>query len=281
MTLVNLSQIKQECINLIADNLKISSREASLEVNQILLFTLKINNSELLLKKTITKSQYNKLIKIISIRSTGKPLAYIFKEWGFYGRTFYINESMLIPRPETELIIDVLKERKILKDNIQLLDLGAGSGAIGITAKLEIYNNANLHLSDISKRCVHGIKKNLQQFDIQAKVYFSNWFENIPKIKFDLILSNPPYISNKDPHLNELRFEPKRALVAKKQGLADIHTIIENCVHFLNKDGLIIIEHGYNQKDEVQEIFNRYNFNQIESYKDLLGHYRITKGLFS
>ena len=281
MTLVNLSQIKQECINLIADNLKISSREASLELNQILLFTLKINNSELLLKKTITKSQYNKLIKIISIRSTGKPLAYIFKEWGFYGRTFYINESMLIPRPETELIIDVLKERKILKDNIQLLDLGAGSGAIGITAKLEIYNNANLHLSDISKRCVHGIKKNLQQFDIQAKVYFSNWFENIPKIKFDLILSNPPYISNKDPHLNELRFEPKRALVAKKQGLADIHTIIENSVHFLNKDGLIIIEHGYNQKDEVQEIFNRYNFNQIESYKDLLGHYRITKGLFS
>ena len=281
MILVNLSQIKQECINLIADNLKISSREASLEVNQILLFTLKINNSELLLKKTITKSQYNKLIKIISIRSTGKPLAYIFKEWGFYGRTFYINESMLIPRPETELIIDVLKERKILKDNIQLLDLGAGSGAIGITAKLEIYNNANLHLSDISKRCVHGIKKNLQQFDIEAKVYFSNWFENIPKIKFDLILSNPPYISNKDPHLNELRFEPKRALVAKKQGLADIHTIIENCVHFLNKDGLIIIEHGYNQKDEVQEIFNRYNFNQIESYKDLLGHYRITKGLFS
>jgi len=281
MILVNLSQIKQECINLIADNLKISSREASLEVNQILLFTLKINNSELLLKKTITKSQYNKLIKIVSIRTTGKPLAYIFKEWGFYGRTFYINESMLIPRPETELIIDVLKERKILKDNIQLLDLGAGSGAIGITAKLEIYNNADLHLSDISKRCVHGIKKNLQQFDIEAKVYFSNWFENIPKIKFDLILSNPPYISNKDPHLNELRFEPKRALVAKKQGLADIHTIIENCVHFLNKDGLIIIEHGYNQKDEVQEIFNRYNFNQIESYKDLLGHYRITKGLFS
>jgi len=281
MILVNLSQIKQECINLIADNLKISSREASLEVNQILLFTLKINNSELLLKKTITKSQYNKLIKIVSIRTTGKPLAYIFKEWGFYGRTFYINESMLIPRPETELIIDVLKERKILKDNIQLLDLGAGSGAIGITAKLEIYNNADLHLSDISKRCVHGLKKNLQQFDIEAKVYFSNWFENIPKIKFDLILSNPPYISNKDPHLNELRFEPKRALVAKKQGLADIHTIIESSVHFLNKDGLIIIEHGYNQKDEVQEIFNRYNFNQIESYKDLLGHYRITKGLFS
>ena len=281
MILVNLSQIKQECINLIADNLKISSREASLELNQILLFTLKINNSELLLKKTITKSQYNKLIKIISIRSTGKPLAYIFKEWEFYGRTFYINESMLIPRPETELIIDVLQERKILKDNIQLLDLGAGSGAIGITAKLEIYNNADLHLSDISKRCARGIKKNLQQFDIQANVYLSNWFENIPKIKFDLILSNPPYISNKDPHLNELRFEPKRALVAKKQGLADIHTIIENSVHFLNKDGLIIIEHGYNQKDEVQEIFNRYNFNQIESYKDLLGHYRITKGLFS
>src|SRR6056300_846684 len=135
MILVKLSEIKEKCINLIADNLKISSREASLELNQILLFTLKINNSELLLKETITKSQYNKLIKIISIRSTVKPLAYIFKEWGFYGRTFYINESMLIPRPETELIIDVLKERKISKDDIQLLDLVQESEEIGITAK--------------------------------------------------------------------------------------------------------------------------------------------------
>ena len=171
-----------------------------------------------------------------------------------------------------------MKERKILKDNIQLLDLGAGSGAIGITAKLEIYNNANLHLSDISKRCTRGIKKNLQQFDIQANVYLSNWFENIPKIKFDLILSNPPYISNKDPHLNELRFEPKRALVAKKQGLADIHTIIENSVHFLNKDGLVIIEHGYNQKTQVENIFKKNHFSNIENIMDFSSIPRITIG---
>src|SRR6056300_677026 len=281
MILVNLSEIKQECINLIADNLKILSREASLEVNQILLFTLKINNSELLLKKTINKSQYNKLIKIVRVRITGKPLAYIFKEWSFYGRSFYINSSMLIPRPGTELIIDILKEKNILKDNVELLDLGAGSGSIGISAKLETKNKVNLHLSDISKRCVHGIKKNLQKFDIQANVYLSNWFENIPNIKFDVIISNPPYISYKDPHLNELHFEPKHALVSKNDGLADIYKIIKNSTHYLNRQGLIIIEHGYNQKDEVQEIFNRYNFNQVESYKDLLGHYRITKGLFS
>ena len=188
---------------------------------------------------------------------------------------------MLIPRPETELIIDILKEKNILKDNIELLDLGAGSGSIGISTKLETKNKVNLHLSDISIRCVHGIKKNLQKFDIQANVYLSNWFENIPNIKFDLIISNPPYISHKDPHLNELSFEPKRALVSKNDGLADIHKIIKNSTHYLNSKGLIIIEHGYNQKDEVQEIFNRYNFNQVESYKDLLGHYRITKGLFS
>jgi release factor glutamine methyltransferase len=188
---------------------------------------------------------------------------------------------MLIPRPETELIIDILKEKNILKDNVELLDLGAGSGSIGISAKLETKNKVNLHLSDISKRCVHGIKKNLQKFDMQANVYLSNWFENIPNIKFDLIISNPPYISHKDPHLNELHFEPKRALVSKNVGLADIYKIIKNSTHYLNRQGLIIIEHGYNQKDEVQEIFNRYNFNQVESYKDLLGHYRITKGLFS
>jgi len=86
---------------------------------------------------------------------------------------------------------------------------------------------------------------------------------------------------NEDPHLNELRFEPKRALVSKNDGLADIRKIIKNSSHYLNRQGLIIIEHGYNQKVEVQEIFNMYNFNQVESYRDLLGHYRITKGLFS
>ena len=234
----------------------------------------------MLLKKTISKAQYEKIKKFVSVRATGKPLAYIFKEWSFYGRSFYINSSMLIPRPETELIIDLLKEKNILKDNIELLDLGSGSGSIGISAKLETKNKVNLHLSDISKRCVHGIKKNLQKFDIQANVYLSNWFENIPNIKFDVIISNPPYISYKDPHLNELHFEPKRALVSKKDGLADIHKIIKNSTHYLNRQGLIIIEHGYNQKDAVHEIFNRYNFNQVESYKDLLGHYRITKGLF-
>ena len=281
MTSISLSQIKQECTKLLSDNLKISSREISLEVNQILLFVLKINSSQLLLKKTISKAQYEKIKKFASVRAIGKPLAYIFKEWSFYGRAFYINSSMLIPRPETELIIDILKEKNILKDNVELLDLGAGSGSIGISAKLETKNKVNLHLSDISKRCVDGIKKNLQKFDIQANVYLSNWFKNIPNIKFDVIISNPPYISHKDPHLNELHFEPKRALVSKNGGLADIYKIIKNSTHYLNRQGLIIIEHGYNQKDEVQEIFNRYNFNQVESYKDLLGHYRITKGLFS
>lgn len=281
MTSISLSQIKQEIRKLLSDNLKISSREISLEVNQILLFVLKINNAQLLSKKTISKAKYEKIKAFVTIRATGKPLAYIFKEWNFYGRTFYINSSMLIPRPETELIIDILKEKNILKDNIELLDLGAGSGSIGISTKLETKNKVNLHLSDISIRCVHGIKKNLQKFDMQANVYLSNWFENIPNIKFDLIISNPPYISYKDPHLNELSFEPKRALVSKNDGLADIHKIIKNSTHYLKSKGLIIIEHGYNQKDEVQEIFNRYNFNQVESYKDLLGHYRITKGLFS
>ena len=281
MTSISLSQLKLECTKLLSDNLKTSSREISLELNQILLYVLKINNSQLLLKKTISKAQYEKIKKFVNVRATGKPLAYIFKEWSFYGRAFYINSSMLIPRPETELIIDILKEKNILKDNVELLDLGAGSGAIGISAKLETKNKVNLHLSDISKRCVHGIKKNLQKFDIQANVYLSNWFKNIPNIKFDLIISNPPYISYKDPHLNQLHFEPKRALVSKNDGLADIHKIIKNSTHYLNRQGLIIIEHGYNQKDEVQEIFNRYNFNQVESYKDLLGHYRITKGLFS
>jgi release factor glutamine methyltransferase len=209
MTSISLSQLKLECTKLLSDNLKISSREISLELNQILLYVLKINNSQLLLKKTISKAQYEKIKKFVNVRATGKPLAYIFKEWSFYGRSFYINSSMLIPRPETELIIDILKEKNVLKDNVELLDLGAGSGSIGISTKLETKNKVNLHLSDISKRCVHGIKKNLQKFDIKANVYLSNWFENIPNIKFDVIISNPPYISHKDPHLNELRFGSK------------------------------------------------------------------------
>ena len=281
MKLFDLSKIKYECINSLLNFLKITLREATIETNQIILFVLKIDTSQLLLKETININQYEKIKKIISIRSTGKPLAYIFNEWSFYGRTFYLNSSMLIPRPETELIIDLLKEKKLVEDNMTILDLGAGSGVIGISAKLEIDKKINLHLSDISKRCVLGIKKNLQKFNLDAKVYLSDWFTKIPKIKFDLIISNPPYIYHKEPHLIKLNFEPKIALISKKNGLADINNIIKNSIYYLRNGGSIIIEHGYNQKDEVQEILNRYNFIQVESFKDLLGHFRITKGIFS
>jgi len=100
MTSISISQLKQECTKLLSDNLETSSREISLELNQILLYVLKINNSQLLLKKTISKAQYEKIKKFVTVRARGKPLAYIFKEWSFYGRAFYINSSMLIPRPD-------------------------------------------------------------------------------------------------------------------------------------------------------------------------------------
>ena len=280
MNELSFHQIKIFFQDQLIQNPNLSKREAVIEFNQILQFIFKMDYAKLLSQSPqITKKQLQQIEKIINLRIKGTPLAYIFKEWDFYGRKFFLNKSCLIPRPDTELMIDILKQESFKKEIKTLLDLGSGSGVIGITAKLEIPSIDKLVLTDISKRCLMIIKKNLFIHNLSADIYLSDWFKQLPEQKFDIIVSNPPYIARDDDHLNHLAFEPRRALIANNHGLSDIETILKNGVNFLSNNGKLFIEHGYNQKQNVQDIFKRYNYKDVVSFKDLTGNYRITKGV--
>ena len=280
MNELSFHQIKIFFQDQLIQNLILSKREALIEINQILQFIFKIDYAKILSQSPrINKRQLQQIEKIINLRIKGTPLAYIFKEWDFYGRKFFLNKSCLIPRPDTELMIDILKKESLKEEIKTLLDLGSGSGVIGITAKLEIPSIDKLVLTDISKRCLMIIKKNLFFHNLSADIYLSDWFRQLPEQKFDVVVANPPYIANNDDHLIHLAFEPRRALIANNHGLSDIETIVKNGVNFLSDNGKLFIEHGYNQKQNVQEIFKRYNYKDIVSFMDLTGHYRITKGV--
>lgn len=280
MNELSFHQIKIFFQDQLIQNLILSKREAVIEFNQILQFIFKIDYAKILSQSPrINKRQLQQIEKIINLRIKGTPLAYIFKEWDFYGRKFFLNKSCLIPRPDTELMIDILKKESFKEEIKTLLDLGSGSGVIGITAKLEIPSIDKLVLTDISKRCLMIIKKNLFFHNLSADIYLSDWFRQLPEQKFDVVVSNPPYIAKNDDHLIHLAFEPRRALIANNHGLSEIETIVKNGVNFLSDKGKLFIEHGYNQKQNVQEIFKRYNYKDIVSFMDLTGHYRITKGV--
>lgn len=280
MNELSFHQIKIFFQDQLIQNPNLSKREAVIEFNQILQFIFKMDYAKLLSQgPQVNKRQFQQIEKIINLRIEGTPLAYIFKEWDFYGRKFFLNKSCLIPRPDTELMIDILKKESFKEEIKTLLDLGSGSGVIGITAKLEIPSIDKLVLTDISKRCLMIIKKNLFIHNLSADIYLSDWFKQLPEQKFDIIVSNPPYIARDDDHLNHLAFEPRRALIANNHGLSDIETILKNGVNFLSNNGKLFIEHGYNQKQNVQDIFKRYNYKDVVSCKDLTGNYRITKGV--
>ena len=160
MNELSFHQIKIFFQDQLIQNPNLSKREAVIEFNQILQFIFKMDYAKLLSQgPQVNKRQFQQIEKIINLRINGTPLAYIFKEWDFYGRKFFLNKSCLIPRPDTELMIDILKQESFKKEIKTLLDLGSGSGVIGITAKLEIPSIEKLVLTDISKRCLMIIKK--------------------------------------------------------------------------------------------------------------------------
>lgn len=272
-------KIKSLFIQSFKEKLNLTSREASIELNLIFQHVMKCKFSQIITNSfEISKKKESQIEKLIEKRLSGTPLAYLFREWSFYGRKFYVNNASLIPRADTELIVDLLKDELKSHQNLSLLDLGSGTGVIGISAKLEIEQITELTLSDISKRCVELINKNLYFHDVKANVIQSNWFKNFPLNKYDIIVSNPPYIDQNDRHLDDLKFEPKKALISKKNGLNDIEIILKEAYDYLKENGAIYIEHGYNQGKDVIKLFNDNGFQKNKCFKDINGNERVSRG---
>jgi len=267
---------------LLSENLGLNLREAEIESRFILEHILKVNHHYLIknYEQLVEVNKLKQIMKCVSDRMSHKPLAYIFKEWKFYDMEFHINSNVLIPRQDTELLVDLIIEKYDKQRKIDILDLGTGSGAIGVVLGNK-FKNANILLSDISLNAIDIAKKNILRHKLKnISVIQSDWFTKIPKKKFEVIVSNPPYIDKSDEHLKDkaLIYEPQEALISKQEGYADIIEIIKISPKFLKPNGTLYIEHGYNQHKKVHQLFLDNNFIKIEKNEDLNGIIRATSG---
>jgi release factor glutamine methyltransferase len=229
---------------------------------------------------TLTDQQLATFEALLKQRRQGTPIAYLTGTREFWSRDFTVTPDVLIPRPDTELLIELSLDL-IPKDKaVKLIDLGTGSSIIAVTLAAE-RPNTFVTAVDASLAALAVAKHNARHHQLtNIEFYQSDWFSNVPKTQFDCVVSNPPYIDSADEHLQQgdVRFEPKTALIAGDQGLSDIQIIADNARRYLKPAGHLLIEHGYNQAPQVQAIFNALAYDKVQSYQDLSGQPRVTYG---
>ncbi|KAF3982804.1 MAG: peptide chain release factor N(5)-glutamine methyltransferase [Methylococcales symbiont of Hymedesmia sp. n. MRB-2018] len=232
-------------------------------------------------KKLMTAEQNHQFQQLIKKRQQGQPIAYITGHREFWSRDFKVSSDVLIPRPDTELLIELSLNLMADKTKARVIDLGTGSGVIAITLAAE-RPNLEVIATDISHPALKIAKQNAAIHQLNnIQFLHSDWFNDVPAAtKFDLIISNPPYIEPHDPHLSEgdLRFEPESALIAAEQGLKDIRNICQQARSYLKADATLLIEHGFEQQKSVQTIFNSLQYTHISPFTDLSNNPRVTTG---
>ena len=206
-------------------------------------------------------------------RIKGEPVAYILGRKEFYGLDLSVNPSVLIPRPETELLVDLVLEKK--PDS--LLDLGTGSGAIAIAVKFKSPRTRVVAIdSDFS--ALVTAKRNAAKFNLDIDFRHGRWFAPVAGERFALIVANPPYVASDDPHLADLRFEPRGALVSGPEGLDAIREITSAAGAFLLPGAWLLLEHGMGQEKAVQELIAGAGLESATTWPDLAGIARVTGG---
>ena len=261
----------------------IGGDEAEVDARYLLSFVL--NKDFTWLKtwpdETLEDVQIESLTRMIERRNKGEPIAYITGMKDFWTLSLKTNPSTLIPRPETELLVESALAFLENNDNAKILDLGTGTGAIGLSIASE-KTNSQIVASDFQKYAVELAKENAQLNNISnIDILLSDWFSNITVKGFDLIVSNPPYVEADDPHLQQgdLVFEPDTALIALDNGLSDIKIIVSQSKQFLLKGGALMIEHGFKQGKKVRDVYIKIGFREVRTIKDLSGLDRITLGI--
>lgn len=217
---------------------------------------------------------------LLQRRLQGEPIAYILGEREFYSLDFKITPAVLIPRPETELLVELALERLPDDHPCRVLDLGTGSGAVAVTLALN-RPQAEVVAVDQSATALEVARENAQRLGAgKLRLIHSDWYNALDGEKFDLIVSNPPYIADADPHLTQgdVRFEPLTALASGTDGLDDIRTIIRGASAHLKSGGWLLFEHGYDQAAACRELLAQAGFEQVTSATDLAGIARVTYG---
>lgn len=239
--------------------------------------------AELLLNQDVSLSA-EQLARFLAYRQRlqqGEPLAYILGHQPFWSLDFLVSPDCLIPRPETESLIEWILQQFSAETRLHVADLGAGSGAIAVSLAYE-RPNWLIDAVDISVAALSLVGKNADRYKLQnLQTYLGSWCDALPTQKhYDLIVSNPPYIAPGDLHLRDLRFEPQMALVSADNGLADLQKIIIGARTHLMPQGYLVLEHGYTQAQDVQAACAAAGYVSIESHIDLLKHPRFVSAVW-
>jgi release factor glutamine methyltransferase len=206
-------------------------------------------------------------------RKTGEPVAYILGRKEFYGLELSIDSSVLVPRPETELLVDLALQR----DFASLVDLGTGSGAIALAIK-QHRPAARVVAADASAPALAVARENAARHHLEIEFRQGRWFEPLAGERFDLILANPPYVAQADAHLRDLRFEPHIALVSGADGLDAIREIARDAPRYLRPGGWLLMEHGAGQESAVRALFLQAGLEEVDSCPDLARIPRVAAG---
>jgi release factor glutamine methyltransferase len=266
----------------IAAALKLDKREARIEARVLVSNALKVDHAWLIAhdRDTPPPDQQNHIESLIVRRTGGEPVAYILGEREFFGMNFAVTPAVLIPRPETELLVEAALQRLPENTACRILDFGTGSGAVAIALALK-RPLAEIWAVEASPDALTIAEENVRLLNAtNVHCIAGNWYETSSVKNFDIIVSNPPYIGVADPHLTsgDLRFEPRQALASGIDGLDDLRQIIAGAPAHLAEGGWLLLEHGWNQADSVRELMAKSCFIHIECLHDLTGHGRVTLG---
>lgn len=227
------------------------------------------------LEQSLTEAQTQQYLAGLQRLEQGEPLAYVTGSQPFWTLDLKVTSDTLVPRPDTEILVDTVLNLE-LPEQCSMVDLGTGTGAIALALASE-RPRWQVLATDIYLPTLQVAQENAERHQFQqVRFACGAWFDAIPSQKFDLIVSNPPYIDPEDVHLQQLGAEPQRALIAQQKGLADLKIIIEQAVNWLNSQGWVVLEHGYDQGTDVREIFSQAGFSQIRTVQDYGKNDRVT-----
>ena len=265
--------------------LALDASTARIEVQCLLQAILQVNRAYLLThpEQQLNTEQHARYAALFERRLNGEPIAYLLGEREFFGLMFKVTPDTLIPRPETELLVELALQHIPPHEPCCVLDMGTGSGAVAI-AIAHAHPSAEVLACDASPAALKVARVNAQRLGIANVVFVqSDWFAALDVQRFDLIVSNPPYIAAGDPHLRQgdVRFEPPSALASGDDGLRDIRHIVTNARAHLQPGGWLLLEHGYNQATQVREFLRQAEFVEIFSAQDMAGIERASGGRIS
>jgi len=280
----SIADILREEVRHLGDTLALDLTTARIEVQCLLQHVLDVPRVYLLAhpEQMLSETQQHDFDTLLVNRLRGEPIAHLLGEREFFGLNLKVTPATLIPRPDTELLVELALQRITQASAYRVLDMGTGSGAIAL-AIAKNKPNVEMVAVDASPEALSVAIQNARRLGI-ANVNFlqSDWFSALNDQRFDIIVSNPPYIASGDIHLSQgdLRFEPLSALASGVDGLDDIRRIISAAPQHLASNGWLLLEHGYDQAGSVRELLAQRGFVEVFSEKDIAGIERVTGGIF-